>query len=306
MQILISLALLAFVCILVFSAKIRIEKRKGAKKINRLALGGFLGVGTVFVLYGSSIYFNWWNIEEDLVKTLGPFGDSFGPLTSFFSALAFAALIWTVFLQREELQLNRTELTLSRQEMADQRFENMLMRMLDAHTKIVSDLDLQNSGHAITVQGKDFFRSCFKNILMRLQSDFNIRLPQKTHILERPEIILLSVDATSTLNVYEAEYHARRTDLAHYFRSLYNILRFISESGRKDKFDYARIVRAQLSDYELAINCLNSLSEHGVEKMKPLIEEFSILDNLPKDLYLSTSLMDQFDPKALKTPLHPE
>ncbi len=312
MQILISLALLALICVLIFTAKTQASERKGSKRTNRLALWGFVGVAVIFVLYFLSIYLNWWEIEKDLAETMGPFGDSFGPLTSLFSALAFAALIWTVVLQGDELQLSRKELALTRQEMIDQRFESMLMRMLEVHTSIVSDMDVRVGGNVV-VSRKDCFEHLLKQSFLQRQYDiFKKSGPGGSipdgfdayQISAQTDRVSLAPDEV-TMNAYEGIYKENRNDLGHYFRSLYNILRFISESGREDKFDYARIVRAQLSDYELAINCLNCLSKHGVEKMKPLVEEFSILDNLPKDLYLSESLMARFDEKALQTPEQP-
>ncbi|KZL02722.1 MULTISPECIES: putative phage abortive infection protein [unclassified Pseudovibrio] len=309
MQILISFALIAFGGVLVFSALQQISKKEGTERINRLALLGFLGVLVLFVLHALSVYSNWWGVTEDLAKTLGPFGDSFGPLTSLFSALAFAALIWTVFLQREELQLSRKELALTRQEMADQRFESMLMRMLEVHTSLVADMDVDVNGSNAASR-----KDCFKIFLLHKL------LPKKYGIYEEEknqtgttssdfriyqsgsETDRISIGSdTFTMRAYDQMYIENRSDLGHYFRSLYNILRFISESSRPDIFEYARIIRAQLSDFELAIICLNCLSDNGT-KLKPLVEEFSILDNLPKDLYLSKSLMDQFDPKALQTP----
>jgi hypothetical protein len=49
--------------------------------------------------------------------TRGQFGDVFGAANSLFSGLAFAGLIYTVLLQREELALQRKELELTRQEL---------------------------------------------------------------------------------------------------------------------------------------------------------------------------------------------
>jgi Ni/Fe-hydrogenase subunit HybB-like protein len=47
----------------------------------------------------------------------GQFGDVFGAANALFSGLAFTGLIYTVFLQREELALQRKELELTRQEL---------------------------------------------------------------------------------------------------------------------------------------------------------------------------------------------
>ena len=49
--------------------------------------------------------------------TRAQFGDSFGAINALFSGLAFASLIYTIFLQRGELQLQRQELQLTRSEL---------------------------------------------------------------------------------------------------------------------------------------------------------------------------------------------
>lgn len=51
------------------------------------------------------------------MEARGTFGDMFGAVNALFSGLAFATLIYTVFLQRRELQLQRKELEYTRQEL---------------------------------------------------------------------------------------------------------------------------------------------------------------------------------------------
>jgi len=53
----------------------------------------------------------------------GQFGDSFGAIATFFSGLAFAGLIYTIYLQRIELKLQRQELKLQREEMVKSRVQ---------------------------------------------------------------------------------------------------------------------------------------------------------------------------------------
>lgn len=48
----------------------------------------------------------------------GTFGDLFGAVNALFSGLAFAALIYTIVLQREEIKANREEIVLNRKELA--------------------------------------------------------------------------------------------------------------------------------------------------------------------------------------------
>ena len=59
------------------------------------------------------------------------FGDSFGVLTSLFSGLAFAGLIWAIFLQKQELRLQRKELELTRKEFEGQRLQFKVNRLTD-------------------------------------------------------------------------------------------------------------------------------------------------------------------------------
>lgn len=47
----------------------------------------------------------------------GSFGDLFGAVNALFAALAFAALIYTIILQREEIKQNREEIVLNRKEL---------------------------------------------------------------------------------------------------------------------------------------------------------------------------------------------
>lgn len=47
----------------------------------------------------------------------GTFGDLFGAVNALFSALAFAVLIYTIILQREEIKQNRQEIVLNRKEL---------------------------------------------------------------------------------------------------------------------------------------------------------------------------------------------
>lgn len=48
----------------------------------------------------------------------GTYGDMFGAVNSLFSGLAFAGIVYTILLQRQELSLQREELRLTRLEMA--------------------------------------------------------------------------------------------------------------------------------------------------------------------------------------------
>lgn len=53
----------------------------------------------------------------------GQFGDKFGSVNALFSGLAFAGLIYTIILQRKDLQLQKKDLELTRKELEGQKEE---------------------------------------------------------------------------------------------------------------------------------------------------------------------------------------
>lgn len=71
--------------------------------------------------YLINLIFNDWAIS-------GTFGDTFGALNALFSGLAFAGLITTILIQKEELGHQRDELKLQRDEMIETRKEFLLTR----------------------------------------------------------------------------------------------------------------------------------------------------------------------------------
>lgn len=73
-------------------------------------------------------------------------------------------------------------------------------------------------------------------------------------------------------------YHDR---IGHYFRNIYQVLKFIDTSELEQKQFYANLLRAQLSSDELALLFYNCLSHIGNEKFKPLLEKYAVLEHLP-------------------------
>ncbi len=93
---------------------------------------------------------------------------------------------------------------------------------------------------------------------------------------------------------YEIYFLKHNHIVGHYFRHLYNIIKYIKStkealSKREIDFNdrkYAAFIQAQMSSYELALLFYNVLS---FPKAKELIKEYKLLDNLPKDLLIRKS-----------------
>lgn len=78
----------------------------------RILVSVVAGIVSIQAIAGVLIY----SLNGDW-PTRGQFGDMFGAVNALFSGLAFAGLIYTVLLQREELSLQREELKLTRREL---------------------------------------------------------------------------------------------------------------------------------------------------------------------------------------------
>ena len=235
--------------------------------------------------------------EESSTNSLSPneAGDTAGLANGIFSALAFAGVVFAIFLQRKELELQRNELTLTRSEfttqnetLQQQRFENTFFNMLQLQQQITDNLtasfvdDLKISGvdldykpnRIVEIKGREVFFKSFETAKHRSTSgqwyDGMRNLMQVEGFKE-----------------YEESYTPSYFD--HYFRHLYRIFKFVAESPLiKDcqRYEYASLVRAQLSRYELIWLYYNGLSCYGREKFKPLIETFAILKNIREDLLI--------------------
>lgn len=269
-----------------------------------------------------------WNFSD--WTTRGTFGDSFGAINSLFSGLALGGIIYTIFLQKKELSLQRKELKNTRKEFTIQnktlrlqRFENTFFNLLSLHHQIVDSIDLDiekpktidggikalsraiengREYERITLKGRDVFKEQYEKML----PEFN---PEK------------DINAT-----YLKFYESVQTDFGHYFRNLYRIIKLVDETefhthlelgtsanskkridllsyslpNHNTKYKYTSMIRSQLSDYELLWLFYNCLSENGVEKFKPYIEKYSLLKNIPKDKLHDDKITGKYNDSAFE------
>jgi len=94
---------------------------------------------------------------------------------------------------------------------------------------------------------------------------------------------------------YSANYkpfNGHITRLGHYFRHLYQTVKYVSEFNKvdfteKNRYDYLKILRAQLSSYEQILLYYNSLSYLGMKWLDPdhpYLITYKLIKNLPLPL----------------------
>lgn len=83
--------------------------------------------------------------------------------------------------------------------------------------------------------------------------------------------------------------------LGHYFRHIYHILKYVDDSHIPEVKGYVDILQAQLSNDELYLLAINGISNYGRRKMLPLMDKYSLLENLnANDDMLIVKLMSIF------------
>lgn len=247
----------------------------------------------------------------------GTIGDMFGSINALFSGLALAGIILTILLQRRELKLQREELRDTRKEFETQnetlklqRFENTFFNLLNLHHQIVNAIDYRfykskekegfsffasrtepgEEMEVVVITGRDVFKNRYNSLFEDLS-----RQPDNYE------------------DIYLKHYEESQTDFGHYFRNLYRMIKLVDQTDFfydsskvtekeifKTKYRYTCIIRAQISDYELLWLFYNCVTENGIEKFKPYIEQYSFFKNLPKNLLAHTNHIKLYDNKAFE------
>lgn len=235
-------------------------------------------------------------------NSAGVFGDSFGAVNALISALAFAGVIVTFYLQRKELDLQRQELKAQREEFTQQnktlklqRFENTFFHMMELQQQIVNDLFIKISDRenvwGDSLNGGRDSREVIVDNSVRGRQVFSYIYKHRVYARKYQGVFNCIIE--SGLNGYDEAPYLFLLD--HYFRHLYTILRYVDETdafninddgyedqeyAHKQKYHYTTIVRSTLSRFELLLLYYNGLSKYGNEKLKPLIERYTLLNNL--------------------------
>lgn len=244
--------------------------------------------GTGFLLYDATA-------QTPTLGDRGTFGDMFGAVNALFSGLAFAGIIFTVLLQREELRLQRGELAETRRVMDEQRAQ-------------------------LEAQSETF-------VLQRFEGTFFLLLPHFSRIAEAAGRYKDAGEVANALGFVTREIsqempaHLRFEDavsagyrtvlnnrqfpfLPRYFRSLYSVLSFIDRGSIGDRQFYANLIRNELSVYECTLLAYIGLSDVGRPKLKPLIERYRLLKNIPNQhLFDNLPLFNAYDRSAFSTDL---
>lgn len=92
------------------------------------------------------------------VEKYGVYGDSFGRLTSFFTALGFGGLIITLLLQQRQIRKQDEAATHNLRKEAESRYEEVLFKLMDIYRQTLPEVSVRGK------TGRDVLRSALDKV----------------------------------------------------------------------------------------------------------------------------------------------
>jgi hypothetical protein len=308
---------------------------------SKLSWWWFVGLLAIVI----SIWFAYYWFAPDLIDrmgnrdpnsvwtTRGQFGDMFGALNALFSAIAFAALVYTVFLQRTELELQRKELHDTREEIRGQKlqleaqtkafltqnFESLFFQQIARHDKVVKrivDLLATRMGSSLGPEALQVLSKLFVDTASRNVRSIRLSAPSK-----QPDFESWGEEVTwmlgcglkktelndSVLSTWDTFVAKHKEELGLYFRSFELIVQHIDtgtgllESNEIPRGRYVDIMVSQMSSDDLVLLFYHARSPGGT-RLKKLIERYHLLRHLDDDKTLAPWHRDAFEPSAFSFP----
>jgi hypothetical protein len=106
------------------------------------------------------------------VENFGVYGDSFGRLTSLFTALGFGGLIITLLLQQRQIRKQEDAARIQREKDEKGRYEEVLFRLLDTYRQTLSEVQVGE------IRGRDVLRRSLDRVDVGLLEDGVNGLPR--------------------------------------------------------------------------------------------------------------------------------
>lgn len=196
----------------------------------------------------------------------GQIGDTIGGIMGPFVAIIAAWLTFIAFWV--QYKANNQQ----RHDIAIERFESNLFEMIHIQQEITSGLLIEQIGGEVKSQkGRDVFQFVYETGRDRIWIGNEEKICTLKDALKEDNNLKMSFSSVKIVWF-----------LDHYFRHLYRIFKYIDESddrviNKMKKYEYASIVRATLSQYELVMLFYNGFYH---KKFKALAEKYALMNNL--------------------------
>jgi len=219
-----------------------------------------------------------WPIKELSIRQAALLGDSFGIVNSLFSGLAFAGVIITIVIQRQELNESRAVFK-------SQKFEDAFYRLLDFYKENLNDITVFN-GSVSSLKGIGVLSSQIKKASPAISKYSGAY----SFDYEGDDV---------NVQLLFAEINKSIIPQSRYLGTLENILYLImNELGNnKERLFYLKILRSQLTVHEvryLFYRCLVSKTDSSLVK---LISDSKLIESRVSESGINGRLIDLYNKK---------
>lgn len=250
-------------------------KRSNTSDMTMGLLFVFAMITAIYFIRVSQVYPN--------MTERGQFGDMFGALNTVFSGVALIGVVVTLWKQHH-MQVETT-------------FFSMLTLLQEISASSV--FEIENSvGENPKYTGRAYFKFAFEDFSNRYYADvvttnrnlfptgYTMTKDQKKSVANIPE----EVSKAPLIKCYEDMYDYHEYNLGHFFRYIYNIIKYLRENYPEDMEKqklYVGILQAQLSNDEMALLFYNAISIHGknaegVDVFRKWLDEYGFFENIGK------------------------
>lgn len=185
---------------------------------------------------------------------------------------------------RLELAGQKEEMMIQNSTLKQQKFENTFFNLLNLLSSVVNSIDIRNfRNQEVMSSGRDCFKIFYDEFVALINKDYE----------KNSGFDLSSISIADVIKTYDRFFHNNQSDLSHYFRSIYHILKFVDNADIEDKKRYVGLLRAQISSYEQILIFYNCLHNYG-DKLRKLAKNHKFFKNLDNGLLISHDHYQEF------------
>lgn len=259
------------------------------KQITKYIAAGFTGAGILTLLTIIYLAFN----QDDIYVFGGKLdldtGSKFGDLVGGFAGVLFT--VAGVLLLYRTMQLQREEFGKTQVAITTQQFETTFFNMMNTLHGLVISMEGsvgKSDDSKELKKGYSYFFNCINELHKVIKLQVGTKADEVYKKINELDIVN-TVDSTSLESelseAYSKFYENHHTQLGHYFRYLFNIVKYVLDSREKDAPKYLSLIQAQLSNAEMGLLFYNVISSKGKnsdgqKQFKRWLDEHSLLENL--------------------------
>lgn len=274
----------------------RLKKLFAVKNIGFLELIGWICIGIgFFIIVVAICFFGPINVNLDFDSTLlSYYGTFVGGLAG--SILSVAGVFILIATLKETQRNSKQQFDIIKH----QQFENIFFDLLENLRNIVNNTEHGTIGIDYC-KGHTFFLVANKKLYNAINDSLREKdTRDKLGAYQGSNDIsgILELNRICAKKAYDSFFDVYISQLGHYFRFLFNLLKFVEErSDIKNKDFYINFIQAQMSSDELALTFYNGIGKYG-KKFYDLIEKYNFLQNLDLSRIVNPNIHHKFYPNS--------